>query len=84
MMSPPVSDSYTTSGFSIKPKTQVNKVEILKEVIRALGMNPEQLLTREALSQGAVTYRTADEYEDHQLKVLSEQLKQLIRQSASV
>jgi hypothetical protein len=37
------------SGLSIRPKTQVTKVEALREIIRAWGMNPEQMLTREAL-----------------------------------
>ena len=47
-------------------------------------MNPEQLLTRDALSEGAITHKTADEFENHQLKILYDQLKQLVRQSASV
>jgi len=75
---------YASAGLSIKPKTQVSKVEALKEIIRAWGMNPEQLLTKDALADGATTYRTQADLENHQLQVLGEQLKQLIRQSASV
>jgi len=75
---------YASAGLSIKPKTQVSKVEALKEIIRAWGMNPEQLLTKDALSDGAATYKTQADLENHQLQVLGEQLKQLIRQSASV
>jgi hypothetical protein len=73
---------YATSGLAIKPKTQVSKVEDLKEIIRAWGMNPEQLLTREALAEGATTYVDQEDYENHQLAVLSNSLKQLIRQEA--
>ena len=68
---------YASAGLAIKPKTRISKVEALKEIIRAWGMNPEQVLAREALTQGATT-NTA-ELENHQLTVLASQLKQLIR-----
>lgn len=73
---------HAASGLAIKPKTQVSKVEALKEIIRAWGMNPEQLLTMEALAEGATTYVDQEDYENHQLAVLSNSLKQLIRQEA--
>jgi len=37
-------------------KTQVSKVDALKETIRAWGLNPEEVLTRDSLSQ---PHRTA-------------------------
>jgi len=55
----------------------------LKEIIRAWGMNPEQVLTRDALTEGATTYKSTEDFENHQLAVLSSQLKQLIRQEAT-
>jgi len=75
---------YAASGLAIRRKTQINKVEALKEIIRAWGMNPEQLLTRDALSEGAITHKTAEDYENHQLQILGRQLKQLIQQETSV
>jgi hypothetical protein len=48
-------------------------------MIRALGENPEQLLTREALTRGNITEPTV---EDHQVGVLTEELRKLIRQAA--
>ena len=51
--------------------------------MRALGMNPEKLLTREALAEGATTYNDQADLENHQLTVLSNQLKQLIQQAAN-
>ncbi len=48
-------------------------------MIRALGENPEQLLSKEALSRGNITEVSV---EDQQLGVLSDELKKLIRQSA--
>ena len=55
----------------------------MKEIIRAWGMNPEQVLTRDALTEGATTYKSTKDFENHQLAVLSSQLKQLIRQEAT-
>jgi site-specific recombinase XerD len=75
---------YEASGLAIRRKTQVNKIEAIKEIIRAYGMNPEQILTRDALNDGAITYKTADDCENHQLQILSQQLKQLIQKEASV
>jgi hypothetical protein len=67
-------------GLSIKPKTKVSKIDALKETIRAWGMNPEQVLTREALTQGATVYTTPQDRESHDLQVLSQTLRELIRQ----
>lgn len=73
---------YAAAGLSIKPKTQVSKVEALKEIIRAWGMNPEQLLARDALAEGATTYKNQADLENHQLILLSNQLKELIKHEA--
>jgi site-specific recombinase XerD len=75
---------YASSGLSIRKKTQISKIDTLKEMIRALGMNPEQMLTKDALSQGAATYKNAEEQQNYQLQMLSQQLRQLIHQEASV
>jgi len=75
---------YAASGLSIRKKTRVSKIDALKEIIRAWGMNPELILTRDALSDGATTYQNPEEFENRQLKILSDQLKQLIRQEAAV
>ena len=74
---------YSASGLCIRQKTQVNKLETVKEMIRALGMNPDQLLTKDALAEGATTYIDQADFENHQLSVLSNQLKQLIQQAAT-
>ena len=39
---------YTASGLSIKPKTTSNKIETLKEIVRSFGLNPDEILTKEA------------------------------------
>jgi len=75
---------YASSGLSIKPKAKVSKIEALKEIIRAWGMNPEQILTREALSQEAAVSISPEDFENQQLAILSRSLKQLIREEAVV
>jgi hypothetical protein len=75
---------YSSSGLAIRQKTQINKIDTVKELIRALGMNPEQLLTRDALAEGAITQKNQEDIENHQLTILSQQLKELIRQDAAV
>jgi hypothetical protein len=47
-------------------------------------MNPEQMLTRDAIAEGAVTCIDPEDLQRRQLKVLSQQLKQLIDKEASV
>ncbi|MGD6933116.1 MAG: hypothetical protein ACQCN5_02810 [Candidatus Bathyarchaeia archaeon] len=74
---------YTASGLCIRQKTQINKLETVKEMIRALGMNPDQLLTKDALAEGATTYKDQGDLENHQLSVLNSQLRQLIHQAAT-
>jgi hypothetical protein len=70
---------YSAAGLTIIPKTRVSKVDALKEIIRAWGMNPEQMLAKDALAEGAFTRINPEDIENHQLVVLSNQLKELIR-----
>lgn len=72
---------YAASGLSIRPKTHVSKLESLKEMVRALGMNPEQVLSKDAMVEGAIT---SQDSENHQLVVLRKQLRELILAEASV
>ena len=74
---------YAASGLSIKPKTRISKIDALKEIVRAWGLNPEQVLTREALTQGAATVIGAETRENHDLQVLSRNLRALIREEAN-
>jgi site-specific recombinase XerD len=71
---------YRAAGLAIRQKTQFSKLDTIKEMIRALGENPEQLLTRDAFTQGAITEK--QDNPDYQLTVLRNQLKQLIKEEA--
>jgi len=70
---------YAASGLSIKPKTRVSKIEALKEIIRAWGMNPEEILTKETLAEPHRTYVTPMEREEDQIKTLALALKETIK-----
>jgi len=66
---------YAAANLSIKGSTKVNKIEILKTIIRSLGMNPEKVLVRESLIE---PHRTLITQED-QIKILNKTLKELLR-----
>jgi len=70
---------YAASGLSIRPKTALSKIEALKEIIRAWGMNPEEILTREALSQPHRTYTQPNLRQEDQVQALSHALKEMMR-----
>jgi hypothetical protein len=73
---------YNSAGLAIRPKTQQNRIEQLKEIIRAWGDNPEEILTKDALLRGNIT-ETQDQTNSHQLSILADQLKQLIKKEVS-
>ena len=79
----PLRKAYQASGLCIRKKTAVSKIDALKEIIRAYGMNPEQVLSQKALADGATTYKSSEDYEEEQLGVLREELKQLIQQAVT-
>jgi integrase len=70
---------YTASGLSIRPKTHASKIEALKEIIRAWGMNPEEILTKNALSEPHHVYADLRDREEDQVKALSTALKDMMR-----
>jgi integrase len=67
---------YSTSALGIKPKTRVSKIDALKEIIRAWGLNPDEILTKEALTRPNATVICHDQIEERQLRQLSVALKQ--------
>ncbi|MDR2699252.1 MAG: tyrosine-type recombinase/integrase [Nitrososphaerota archaeon] len=71
---------YHSAGLAIRPKTRISKIDTLKEIIRAYGMNPDETLTKHALLQGAVTCKSFEDHENFQLKALADQLKVLFRE----
>ena len=66
---------YASSGLSIRPKTKLSKVEQLKTIIEAWGMDPNKILSKEAL---AMPHRTVVDTKRRQIEVLNQALKQAI------
>jgi hypothetical protein len=71
---------YAASGLSIRPKTRLSKIETLKEIIRAWGMNPEQILTKEAMQQPHRTIiSNGADTDSSEVQTLSAALKDMMR-----
>jgi site-specific recombinase XerD len=69
---------YTASGLSIRPKTLTSKIDALKEIIRAWGLNPEEILTKQAFAEPHITVVDHSHLEENQIHVLSIALKEQI------
>jgi hypothetical protein len=69
---------YAASGFSIRPKTKVSKIETVKELIRALGGDPERVMLDQVFSQPHKTL-IGPESEDETLRALQALLRELLR-----
>jgi site-specific recombinase XerD len=67
---------YMASGLSIRSKTRVSKLDALKEIIRAWGLNPEEILTHDAMRSPNRTIIDHSDIENHQLNQLTSALKQ--------
>jgi site-specific recombinase XerD len=70
---------YAASGLSIRPKTQTSKIDALKEIVRAWGLNPEEILTKEALTRPYATVQGPVTTEEEQVKSLSVALKEMMK-----
>jgi integrase len=68
---------YASSGLSIRPKTTISKIERLKMFAESLGLNPDEVLSRDAL---AMPHRTVVDPEQRKIEVLNQALKQAILQ----
>jgi hypothetical protein len=71
---------YASSGISIRPKTNVSRVEMLKEVIRSFGMDPEKVLAKEAMLEPNRTKAVPGTTDDNQLVLLSQTLKDILKE----
>jgi site-specific recombinase XerD len=70
---------YTASGLSITQKTAPNRIQILKEIIRSFGLNPEEIMTKEAeVKPHKTVIRTG--IENSQVETLMKALKQKLKE----
>jgi hypothetical protein len=42
---------YRTAGLCIRQKTKASRLDLLKEMVRGFGLDPEKVLVKEALSE---------------------------------
>ncbi|MGD0495731.1 MAG: tyrosine-type recombinase/integrase [Candidatus Bathyarchaeia archaeon] len=66
---------YASSGLSIRPKTRISKIERLKMFAESLGLNPNEVLSEDAL---AMPHRTVVDPEQRKIEVLNQALKEAI------
>jgi hypothetical protein len=72
---------YAAANLSIRPETKAGKTELLriiKEMIRAHGENPEQILSREAMSEPTARRIDGEDYVDEHLKRLALKLESIL------
>jgi endonuclease/exonuclease/phosphatase (EEP) superfamily protein YafD len=67
---------YMASNLSIRPKTRLSRIGALKEIIRAWGLNPEEVLTRDALTRPNRTVVDNSQIENQQPAQLATALRQ--------
>ncbi len=72
---------YMAAGLSIKPRLIVNKLEALKQLMRAWDLNPEEILSKEAQMKSNQSVLTGDQLQNKQIVDLSSALKQQIIKS---
>ncbi len=66
---------YASSGLSIRPKTKISKIDRLKMFAESLGLNPDEVLSREAIT---MPHKTIIDPEEHKIEVLNQALKEAI------
>jgi len=79
---------YAAAGLAIRPKTKINRIDQLKEIIRAWGENPEEILSKDVLLRGNQTVycagaQSGEQINSHQPSVLASELKQIIRKEVT-
>lgn len=70
---------YAASGLSIRTKTQVSKIEMLKQVAKAWGLDPERILTKEAMAYPSATYASPIIRDRKQAQALTAALKEAVK-----
>ncbi|MFO7966303.1 MAG: site-specific integrase [Archaeoglobaceae archaeon] len=68
---------YAKSGLSIKPQTKASKVDMLKEMVRSLGMDPEKVLVKDEIDN---PHRTIIS-EDNEVELLQETMRDWIKKT---
>jgi site-specific recombinase XerD len=70
---------YASAGLSIRPRSHYTKIDMLKEMIRAWGLEPEKILTSEALAEPHRAYASQEEREKEEIRFLGLALRDSIK-----
>ena len=70
---------YAAAGLSIRTKTCLSKIEMLKSFAQGIGLNPEKILTQEALSEPHRIHVGPHEREERQITLLCQALKESLK-----
>lgn len=73
---------YARSGLSIKPRVSISKLEMLKEFTRSLGLDPEKILVKDALTEPHRIIMGPENAARAQFEALGQALKEWIRREA--
>jgi len=49
-------NAYASAGLSIRSPTGINKIDMVKESAKGLGLNPDEILVKKALSEPDTKY----------------------------
>ena len=63
-------NAYASAGLSIRPRSGINKIEMIKEFARGLGLNPEEILVKQAFSEPDMKYVDPQERERADIRTL--------------
>ena len=68
-------NAYASAALSIRPRTEVNKIDMVKEFARGLGLNPEEILVKNAFSEPDTKYVDPEERQRSDIRALMQAIK---------
>jgi len=69
---------YASSGLGIRPKTQASKIDMLRAVATSLGLDPDKVLSKDAITNPNRTIMTPESSENTQSSALTNAIKKAI------
>ncbi len=71
-------DIYRNSGMSIRPQTKVDKLEMLKVFAETMGLNPNEVLSREAMVKPHRTIIDPTQRQESDFRILSKTIRKTL------
>jgi len=67
---------YASAGLSIRQRASIDKIEMVKEFARGLGLDPEKILVKDAVSEPETKYIDPQERERREIRALMQAIKE--------